>query len=159
MNDDNNTDILYTASYSIPNRVSWYENSGSTNFIDHNISIDAQGANNVFAIDVDRDGDMDTISSHYEADAVVWYENDGSSNFTSHTLLSNSNGASDIYAIDIDGDKVRIINISERFRGFGFNINLLIYIIFVHIVPGILIYRVFKEFLVIVFPGFCQPFF
>ena len=35
------------------------------------------GANSVFAADVDGDGDMDVLSASQYDDKIAWYENDG----------------------------------------------------------------------------------
>jgi hypothetical protein len=35
----------------------------------------ANGATDVFAVDLDRDGDMDVLSASWNDDAVRWYEN------------------------------------------------------------------------------------
>ncbi|MFP6700945.1 MAG: FG-GAP-like repeat-containing protein, partial [Planctomycetaceae bacterium] len=52
------------------------------------ISTDAIGAYEVFAIDVDGDGDMDVLSASRNDNKIAWYENDGSEAFTPHTITT-----------------------------------------------------------------------
>jgi hypothetical protein len=80
-------------------------------FVSHTIvggEFAALGANSVFAVDVDGDGDMDVLSasaSPYGDDKIAWYENNGNENFTPHMITtSNSSGANSVYAVDVDGD-------------------------------------------------------
>ncbi|MEL6561003.1 MAG: FG-GAP-like repeat-containing protein [Bacteroidota bacterium] len=68
------------------------------------ITMSADGANSVFAIDVDSDGDMDVLSSSSIDDKIAWYENDGNQSFTSQTITMDANNARSVYATDVDGD-------------------------------------------------------
>ena len=85
-------------------KIAWYENDGNESFTEHEISTDANGANSVYAIDVDNDGDMDVLSASYYDDKVTWYENDGNESFTEHEISTDVNGARSVYAIDVDND-------------------------------------------------------
>ncbi|MEQ9405448.1 MAG: FG-GAP-like repeat-containing protein [Cyclobacteriaceae bacterium] len=58
------------------------------------------GPQDVFAIDMDSDGDMDMIS--VSGFRTYWYENDGSENFTSHQIGTFSGYS--VYPADVDGD-------------------------------------------------------
>lgn len=63
--------------------------------------------NSVQAIDLDKDGDMDIVSTDRNNYEVTWWENDGSQNFTEHTIGSGSldfRNAHDARAVDIDYD-------------------------------------------------------
>lgn len=73
-------------------------------FFETSISTAENGATDVFAIDVDGDGDVDILSSSYLDDTVAWYENDGNGNFTQHNISTSVNTASSVYAIDMDDD-------------------------------------------------------
>lgn len=73
-------------------------------FSSSTISSAENGATDVFAIDLDEDGDVDILSSSYLDDTIAWYENDGSGSFTQHNINTSVNGASSVYAIDVDGD-------------------------------------------------------
>ncbi|MEQ9308626.1 MAG: T9SS type A sorting domain-containing protein [Balneolaceae bacterium] len=74
------------------------------NFSSSTISSAENGATDVFAIDLDEDGDVDILSSSYLDDTIAWYENDGSGSFTQHNINTSANGASSVFAIDVDGD-------------------------------------------------------
>jgi len=84
--------------------IAWYENDGSESFTVHTITTAADGANSVFATDVDGDGDMDVLSASGNDDTIAWYENDGSESFTAHTISTAANGANSVFAADVDGD-------------------------------------------------------
>ena len=61
----------------------------------------------VYAVDLDSDGDMDVLSANYNYEKVVWYENDGEENFTAHSLplpTWEMQGIISVYAEDIDSD-------------------------------------------------------
>lgn len=70
------------------------------------ISNQAQGANAVYACDIDGDGDFDVLSSSQADNKIAWYENtDGNGNFGDQQIISDiAEGASSVYACDIDGD-------------------------------------------------------
>ena len=68
------------------------------------ISNEADGVYSVFAIDLDRDGDIDVLSASTSASKISWYENNGSQSFTEHTIITDYYNASCVYAIDMDLD-------------------------------------------------------
>lgn len=106
VNDDGNMDILSASAND--NEIVWYESGGGSTpaFTAHVVTATASGAASVYAVDVDRDGDMDILSASTNDDRVVWYENDGgpSPTFTAHVLVPAADGASSVYAADLDGD-------------------------------------------------------
>ena len=61
--------------YNIDSEITWYENDGNENFTTHTITIAALGANSVYAVDVDGDGDMDVLSASAIDNKIAWYEN------------------------------------------------------------------------------------
>jgi len=73
-------------------------------FTPHTITTDVDGAESVYAADVDGDGDIDVLSASFRDDKIAWYENDGNQNFTSHTITTDASGAKSVYAVDVDGD-------------------------------------------------------
>jgi hypothetical protein len=103
---DGDTDVLSASYYD--DTIAWYENDGSSppSFVTHVISETADGASSVFAADVDRDGDMDVLSTSNYDDTVAWYLNDGSSppSFTEFVISTSANGAEAVFAADLDGD-------------------------------------------------------
>ena len=64
----------------------------------------ALNASDVFAVDMDGDGDIDLLSASRGDDAIRWYENDGAQGFTAHTIFGGADGAESVFAIDMDGD-------------------------------------------------------
>jgi hypothetical protein len=73
-------------------------------FKTHTITTTALGAHDVYAIDVDGDGDTDILSASYADDKIVWYENNGTQSFTPHTLSSVADVAESVFAADMDND-------------------------------------------------------
>ena len=111
---DNDGDIDIVASnisgdsYENNTSIRWYENDGSQNFIEHNIS-STLFAMGVDAKDIDEDGDIDIVASKWwggeNNNSIVWLENDGNQNFTEHTVIENYLGLTgSINAVDIDRD-------------------------------------------------------
>lgn len=68
------------------------------------VSTSADGAQGVYAADVDGDGDMDLLSASLNDDKIAWYENDGYENFTEHSISTDADEAVDVRAADVDGD-------------------------------------------------------
>jgi uncharacterized repeat protein (TIGR01451 family) len=69
------------------------------------ISTNANGANSIYAIDLDGDGDNDVLSAFIDGNKIVWYINNGNGNFSSEQIIStNASYAASVYAIDIDND-------------------------------------------------------
>ena len=64
------------------------------------------GAESVYAADVDGDGDLDVLGAAFFADGITWWENtagDGSA-WTEHTVDGAFDRACDVHAADVDGD-------------------------------------------------------
>ena len=85
-------------------KISWYENNGSESFTAHTITTNADNPYEVYAADLDGDGDVDVLSASREDDTIAWYENDGSESFTEHPITTSADYATSVYAIDVDGD-------------------------------------------------------
>jgi len=98
--------------------IAWFENDGNQNFTEHTIitwsdcqySNTCGGARDVYATDVDADGDVDVLGATYNTQVpynnykIIWWENDGSQSFIEHIIDNDFSGASSVYATDIDGD-------------------------------------------------------
>ena len=90
--------------------VTWHENvagDGSV-FATHTIATGADGASDVRAADVDRDGDLDAVAILRVGNAVLWYENtagDGSA-WAAHTISTVSTWGRAVFLddVDVDGD-------------------------------------------------------
>ena len=59
---------------------------GQLTFTEHSISLSANAASSVYAVDIDSDGDMDVLSASGDDDKIAWYENDGSESVTDHVI-------------------------------------------------------------------------
>ncbi len=103
---DGDADAL-SASYN-DDEIAWYENvDGQGSFGPQQvITTLADGAQSVFAADVDGDGDLDVLSAAFEGDRVAWYENtDGQGSFGPEQVITAlADGAQSVFAADLDGD-------------------------------------------------------
>ena len=69
------------------------------------ITTSADGAQSVYATDLDGDGDADVLSASWFDDKIAWYENLGGGTFGSQQVITTSaDGAYGVYAADLDGD-------------------------------------------------------
>ena len=70
------------------------------------IATSAAGANDVFAADMDGDGDLDIISSSRDDDTIAWYENNGAADptWTATDIATNADLPREVFAADMDGD-------------------------------------------------------
>lgn len=88
--------------------VSWFENTdGAGSFGNKNvISSDVILVKDVFASDLDGDGDMDVLSASYQDNKIAWYENlDGLGGFSDQKIITTSAlGATSVFATDLDKD-------------------------------------------------------
>ncbi|WP_299521693.1 T9SS type A sorting domain-containing protein [Winogradskyella sp.] len=104
IDNDGDMDIVSTSSNN--DKVAWYENMDAQGDFSPQqiISIQANSANSVFAVDIDNDSDMDLLVGIY--DTIVWFENiDGQGNFGSQQVISQlASGLTTVYAADIDND-------------------------------------------------------
>ena len=80
--------------------------AGDVPFTEHIISTNAFQATDVFAADVDGDGDIDVLSASRADDKIAWYENDGGSppTFTEHVITTGEDLARVVFAADINND-------------------------------------------------------
>ena len=103
---DGDTDVLSASFYD--GRIAWHENlDGAGSFgLQRVISTAADGAESVFAADVDGDGDTDVLSASAGDDKIAWYENlDGAGSFGLQRVISTAaDDAESVFAADVDGD-------------------------------------------------------
>ena len=102
---DGDQDLL--SSSNSDDQINWHENydgDGSTWFT-HLIFGFADGARAVYSADIDRDGDLDVISTSLSDSMIRWYENGQSgTNWAEHTVGEYHDGADFLLVDDIDGD-------------------------------------------------------
>ncbi|MCB0453683.1 MAG: VCBS repeat-containing protein, partial [Aequorivita sp.] len=106
LDSDGDMDVL-SASY-LDNKIAWYENTdGLGTFGPQRILTNsALSTRDVYAADLDGDGDMDVIAASTADDRVIWFENlDGLGNFGPEKIINNdANGVIAVRAADLDGD-------------------------------------------------------
>ena len=106
VDDDGDVDVLSASAGD--DKIAWYENDGASPplFTEHVVSLLADGAQSVFATDVDLDGDIDVLSASALDDKIAWYENDGASppGFVGRVISTTAAGARSVHAADVDGD-------------------------------------------------------
>ncbi|MCF6348385.1 MAG: T9SS type A sorting domain-containing protein [Flavobacteriaceae bacterium] len=103
---DGDMDVLSASSGD--RKIAWYENTdGKGSFGSQQIiTIEASGANSVYAVDIDGDNDLDVLSASANDDKIAWYENtDGKGAFGPQQIITTSaGGARSVFAADINGD-------------------------------------------------------
>jgi FG-GAP-like repeat/Secretion system C-terminal sorting domain len=105
---DGDKDVLSASSHFGDSVVAWYENeNGQGSFGARQIiSAEGNGIQQVYAADLDGDGDLDVVSASDSFNGVRWHENmDGQGNFAfEQVITTNFMGASSIFPIDLDND-------------------------------------------------------
>ena len=92
--------------YILNGEVVWYENDGQGNFSEQQlITTQVVSPQEVYAADLDGDGDQDVLSASFSDFKVAWYENDGQGNFGEQQVIENQAfGTRSVYATDLDQD-------------------------------------------------------
>ena len=105
---DGDGDIDAASASYLDDKIAWYENlDGQGAFGSQRVvSTDAISPDDLFAADLDGDGDVDLLSASRLDDKVAWYENtDGLGTFSTQKLISATQDApSVVRAADLDGD-------------------------------------------------------
>ncbi|MEI6682148.1 MAG: FG-GAP-like repeat-containing protein [Bacteroidota bacterium] len=116
---DGQPDIV-SASYD-DGHITWFKNlDGHGNFGPGQvISTSVQGADRVFAADLDGDGHPDVISDAYTGDFIAWHHNkDGLGTFEDAQVISDSvYRPMSIFAADLDGDGHIDVLSASRYDG------------------------------------------
>jgi hypothetical protein len=103
---DDDLDVLGTAG--LDDDVAWFENTAGDGsaWSEHTIEGDFNGAEQVVAVDLDDDGDLDVLGAGYYGEEITWWENTtgDASVLTGHAISSGFDFASSVFAADLDGD-------------------------------------------------------
>lgn len=130
IDNDGDMDVISATSNTSNGIIAWHENlDGQGNFgVKQVITAAPQDAKDVFAADIDGDGDLDVISGLLSGQdpSIEWYENlDGSGNFSSGNQVNTSSGFTySIFVADIDNNGYPdILSASEDRIGFNKNLD------------------------------------
>lgn len=115
IDNDGDNDVLSASEND--DKIAWYENiDGRGHFGPQQIiSLEADGAEIVYACDIDNDGDNDVLSACYWGNKIALYENiDAKGNFSEEIVISNTAyGIFSVYAADLNGDeKIDVLSAS-----------------------------------------------
>lgn len=113
VDDDGDADVLSASSFD--GKLAWYENRIGESSADSDgfgpqktITTGADGAQSVYASDLDGDGDSDILTAASTGDKIAWYENqigEGGDGFGSEQVITTSaKTAYSVFAADLDGD-------------------------------------------------------
>jgi FG-GAP-like repeat/Secretion system C-terminal sorting domain len=93
---------------------------------EHTVDNEFVGVYDVYAVDVDGDGDMDVLGAAESANAITWWENlDGTGlNWSEHTVDGEFSDALSVYAEDVDSDGDIDILGAARYDGISWWENL-----------------------------------
>ena len=88
MDNDGDMDILSASQDD--DTIAWYENDGAANpsWTAADIVTNIDGANSVFAADLDKDGDMDIVSTAINDDSVTWFKNSSVTTWNGSTSIA-----------------------------------------------------------------------
>ncbi len=81
----------------------WAQSAGS--WTQQQIIEQTYGANGFYAVDLDKDNDVDIIGAGYKAQSIDWWANDGTGTFGTKTVIkSNFTYTRNVFVVDVDGD-------------------------------------------------------
>ena len=117
MDNDNDLDVVVSATCWGSGDLAWWENDGDQNFTEHTVSKDANWWGH-FARDMDGDGDIDILtnagyneSSDYR---ITLWENNGNQMFSSLDIASDNYHGFSLYPVDMDNDGDQDIVVNHR---------------------------------------------
>jgi hypothetical protein len=106
LDDDGDQDVIGAAG--VGNEVAWWRNdSGDTiQWTKYTIRNNYNFAHEVYAHDLDEDGDMDVFGASTNLNLISWWRNEGGDpiQWTEQTIASNFQGAKSVRVGDIDDD-------------------------------------------------------
>jgi hypothetical protein len=108
INNDSHTDVIACAK--IGNEVAWYENSGGNDisWTKHTIQSGYLFPHEVFAIDLDKDGNKDVLAASSTLGEITWFKNNGGNpvTWTRNVIASNYTQSKSVHVGDINGDSL-----------------------------------------------------
>ncbi len=73
-------------------------------FLHNSITTDVNGTDDLVAIDIDQDGDIDLLTAELIENRIRWWENDGGLLFSPQLVSSEFSGAKAVSVADLDSD-------------------------------------------------------
>lgn len=76
-------------------------------YIDHTVTTALDYVTKINLVDLDKDGDLDIVSSSVNDDTIAWFENNGdpvNPVFTKNTITLTANAATSVVVADLDND-------------------------------------------------------
>jgi hypothetical protein len=113
IDDDGDLDVIAslitqnTPGNSTDDRIVWFRNNGpesNPTYTELAISTSVNGARDIFAADLDGDGDKDVISSSFVSGVITWHQNDEGAFNNSFDVTDNAAGVSGVHAADLNND-------------------------------------------------------
>jgi hypothetical protein len=103
---DGDQDVIGAASYS--DEIAWWQNNGGNpiQWTKYVIRSNYDFAHEVYAYDLDMDGDMDVLGASSYDNLISWWRNDGGNPivWTEQTIGYDFNGAKSVRVADLDND-------------------------------------------------------
>jgi hypothetical protein len=105
LDNDGDLDIISVSASSNPadSTLIWLENNGQMKFVKHIIPSNIPNAQTADCGDLDRDGDIDIVTSSYNDSKIAWFNNNGSGEFIEQSAITIP-GAHQAIVIDLDND-------------------------------------------------------
>ncbi len=97
-------DVLFGGGGGTAGNVSWYQNDGTNNFTRIVLDDQITSPNQVYAVDLDQDNDVDIVATGISDNHLVWYENDGNQFFTKHVLANYFGQGTSFFVSDLNQD-------------------------------------------------------
>ncbi len=124
--EDGDMDVLVAQGTPSDKILMFVNNGNDLAFTNRVIDNSSLGANSVFAIDVDDDGDVDLFSASSEDNRIVMYRNNGAVYpiYTEVAVATGVDGATYVYGDDYDGDgDIDLVSTSLTDRTIDIYIN------------------------------------
>lgn len=106
IDDDGDQDVVGAAGDG--DQIAWWSNNGGNPILwsQHTIRTGYDFAHEVYAHDLDEDGDMDVFGASTNLDLISWWRNDGGNpvQWTEQTIGANFDGAKSVRIADLDDD-------------------------------------------------------
>jgi len=106
MDADGDLDLLSAAQ--LAGQIAWFRNEGGqpVSWTKYVVDDAYPGAQQVFSVDMDDDGDLDLVATAYNAGDASWYRNDGGGpiSWTKMTVSASIGGPVSCWPVDLDQD-------------------------------------------------------